>query len=190
MADNFWLEQEFVKQDFTQTKLPKGDYEECSFVDCLFSKGFLDNQNFVDCTFDGCDLTNTNIAHTIFNGATFKSCKMVGVQFGTCNQLLLTLHFLDCNLSVASFIGMNLPQIQFMDCRLHQTDFTDTQLTMAKFPNCDFDNAIFENTDLSGADLSTAFGFNIDPTINQLRKTRFSQEGLIGLLKKYDIVVT
>ena len=134
MSANFWTDQKFTKRDYTKQKLPKGDYENCRFVDCLFSKGYLDNQNFVECTFEGCDLTNTNIANTTFNDVTFKDCKMVGVQFETCSQLLLSLRFSGCNLSVASF--------------------------------------------------------NIDPSINHIKKTRFSEGGLIGLLKKYDIVVT
>ena len=67
MSANFWTDQKFTKRDYTKQKLPKGDYENCRFVDCLFSKGYLDNQNFVECTFEGCDLTNTNIANTTFN---------------------------------------------------------------------------------------------------------------------------
>ncbi|NDV17173.1 pentapeptide repeat-containing protein [Muricauda sp. TY007] len=186
----FWTDQEFIKQDYTQTKLPKGDYENCRFVNCLFSKGFLDNQNFVECTFEGCDLTNTNISHTIFNDVTFEECKMVGLQFETCNQLLLSLNFVGCNLSVASFIGMHLPSIQFNDCKLHQTDFSEAHLKQAEFSGCDLENTLFENTNLEQADFTSALNFNIDPSINQLRKTRFSRDGLIGLLKKYDLVVT
>ncbi|MHA7831550.1 MAG: pentapeptide repeat-containing protein [Flagellimonas sp.] len=190
MAESFWLDREFTKQDYTQTKLPRGDYENCRFVDCLFSKGFLDNQNFVECTFEGCDFTNTNIAHTIFNDVTFEGCKIVGLQFETCNQLLISLKFIGCNLSIASFIGMHLPNIEFYNCKLHQTDFTDAHLKQAKFPNCDLENAIFENTNLEQADFTSAINFNIDPSINQMKKTRFNKDELIGLLKKYDIVVT
>ena len=96
MAQPFWFDQEFTKQDYTQNKLPKGDYENCRFVDCLFTKGFLDNQNFVECTFEGCDFTNTNIAHTIFNEVTFVDCKMVGVQFETCNPMVLAFQSANC----------------------------------------------------------------------------------------------
>jgi len=170
MAESFWLDREFTRQDYTQTKLPKGDYENCRFVDCLFSKGFLDNQNFVECTFEG--------------------CKMVGLQFETCNPLLISLKFIGCNLSVASFIGMHLPNIAFYNCKLHQTDFTDTNLKQSKFLDCDLENAIFENTNLEQADFTSAINFNIDPSINQMKKTRFNKDELIGLLKKYDIVVT
>ena len=190
MSANFWTDQKFTKRDYTKQKLPKGDYENCRFVDCLFSKGYLDNQNFVECTFEGCDLTNTNIANTTFNDVTFKDCKMVGVQFETCSQLLLSLRFSGCNLSVASFHGMDLPRIIFDGCKFHQTDFTDSNLIQAKFPECDFENALFDGTHLEQADFTSAVNFNIDPSINHIKKTRFSESGLIGLLKKYDIVVT
>ena len=85
---------------------------------------------------------------------------------------------------------MDLPRTVFEDCKMHQTDFTETQLKEGKFPNCDFENAIFDQTNLERADFTSALNFNIDPSINHLKKTRFSKEGLIGLLKKYDIVVT
>lgn len=190
MAQPFWFDQEFTKQDYTQNKLPKGDYENCRFVDCLFSKGFLDNQNFVECTFEGCDFTNTNIAHTIFNEVTFVDCKMVGVQFETCNPMVLAFQFTGCNLSVASFYGMEIPKTTFLNCKLHQVDFSEANLKMSQFPNSDLENAIFNHTQLEQVDFSSAFNFSIDPSINTLKKSKFSKEGLIGLLKKYDIVVT
>lgn len=190
MTTSFWEDKEFTKKDYTQNPLPKGNYENCHFVDCLFSESFLDNQNFVECTFEGCDLTNANIAHTTFNDVTFDNCKMVGVQFETCNHLLLSLHFIGCNLSVSSFHGMDLPCTDFEGCKFHQTDFSEADLKQSKFANCDFENAIFDNTNLEQADFSSAIHFNIDPSINRVKKTRFSKDGLIGLLKKYDIVVT
>tara|TARA_B100000949_G_scaffold221675_4_gene222611 strand:- start:10964 stop:11221 length:258 start_codon:yes stop_codon:yes gene_type:complete len=85
---------------------------------------------------------------------------------------------------------MDLPRTDFEGCKFHQTDFSEADLKQSKFPNCDFENAIFDNTNLEQADFSSAIHFNIDPSINQVKKTRFSKDGLIGLLKKYDIVVT
>lgn len=190
MAESFWVDQEFIKQEYTAHKLPKGDYENCRFVDCTFAKGFLDNQNFVECSFEGCDFTNTNIAHTIFNDISFMGCKMVGLQFETCNPLLSTFQFRRCNLSVASFHGMSLPQTLFEDCKLHQVDFSQAQLKGCTFHGSDFKDAIFVNTDLEQADFTSAVNFNIDPSVNHLKKSKFSKDGLIGLLKKYDIVVT
>ena len=85
---------------------------------------------------------------------------------------------------------MHLPNIEFYNCKLHQTDFTDAHLKQAKFLDCDLENAIFENTNLEQADFTSAINFSIDPSVNSLKKTRFDKDGLIGLLKKYDIVVT
>ena len=190
MALTFWTEQEFIKEDYRQTKLPKGDYENCRFVDCLFSEGYLDNQNFVECTFEGCDFTNANISHSIFNTVSFVGCKMVGLRFETCDPLLLSIHFEGCNLSLASFYGMELPQTLFTNCKMHQVDFSETHLRGSSFPETDLENAIFDQTDLEQVDFVSAFNFNIDPSKNKVRKAKFSKEGLIGLLKKYDIAVT
>ena len=85
---------------------------------------------------------------------------------------------------------MDLPRIGFQDCKLHQTDFSEAHLKQAEFSGCDLENALFENTNLEQSDFTSATNFNIDPSINHIKKTRFSEGGLIGLLKKYDIVVT
>jgi hypothetical protein len=42
---------------------------------------------------------------------------------------------------------------------------------------------------LEQADLSTSYGFIIDPENNRMKKARFSLSGLAGLLVKYGIVV-
>ena len=186
---DFFADKVFLKQDFTTQKLPKGDYENCTFEDCQFQEGFLDNQLFVESQFVNCNMTNTNITNTQFNSVVFTDCKLIGVRFETCNPQLFAMRFERSNLSLASFYEMDIGKTLFQDCRLHQVDFAQADLTGCKFPGCDFENAIFESTILHGADLSEAHNFNIDPTQNNIKKARFSQKGLIGLLKKYDIVV-
>ncbi|NKI30880.1 pentapeptide repeat-containing protein [Croceivirga thetidis] len=187
--NEFIQDKEFKKLDFSKDKLPKGNYEYCRFYDCHFEKGFLDNQHFVECHFEKCNLTNVNVANTQFNDVMFDTCKLVGVLFETCDPLLLNFQFKGCNLSLASFYEMKLPNTYFDDCILHQTDFTLSNLTNTKFFNCDLKNAVFERTNLKGVDFYTAFNFEIDPELNTLTKAKFRQESLIGLLKKYDIVV-
>ena len=69
-------------------------------------------------------------------------------------------------------------------------DFTETDLTDAVFDECDLSKAIFENTILEKVDLSTSINFNIDPERNRLKKAKFSAENIVGLLEKYDLVIT
>ena len=185
----FISDKTFENQDFSQTRLEKGEYENCVFVGCNFSEGYLDNQNFMECEFVQCDLTNANIKYTIFKEIVFKGCKMVGLHFEDCNDLLLSVQLEGCNLTLCSFYGLSLKSTPFHDCILLEVDFTETDLSKAVFSHCNLEKTIFEQTNLSGANLSSSFNLNMDPERNQLRKTRFSKDNLVGLLKKYDIVV-
>ncbi|WP_350284447.1 pentapeptide repeat-containing protein [uncultured Croceitalea sp.] len=189
MNKPFVADRYFKNEDFTKNPLPKADYEECTFDGCQFQEGYLDNQNFVDCTFVSCNLSNTNIAHTTFNDVRFDACKLIGVQFDKAEQGLLTLQFSSCHLNLSIFYGMVLQKTSFQGSNLSQADFTETDLTNADFTDCNLDNTIFEQTILNKANLTLAFNFSIDPEKNSLKKTRFTKEGLIGLLKKHDIVV-
>ncbi|WP_243414790.1 pentapeptide repeat-containing protein [Flagellimonas aquimarina] len=175
--------------DYTKNRLPKADYENCIFENCKFSDSYLDNQNFMECEFIECDLGNANVKNTIFKEVVFKRCKLIGLHIEDCNDFLMSFQFENCNLNLASFLGMKLANTRFTECKLVQTDFAQADLTKALFLNCNMENAIFQHTVLEKADLSTSFNFNIDPEQNRLKKAKFSKDNLRGLLKKYDIVI-
>jgi hypothetical protein len=49
--------------------------------------------------------------------------------------------------------------------------------------------AIFDNTLLLNSDFRTARNFAIQPEKNKLRKTKFSNQGLAGLLSHLDLII-
>ena len=189
MERPFIVDQNFNDQDYTTQALARADYEACTFFRCQFQKGFLDNQHFVDCEFVECDLTNTNIAHTVWNNVCFKDCKLLGLQFDTSDSKLLAFTFHACNLTLASFYNMQIPRTSFAHSNLSQVDFTETDLSEADFSQCNLHQAVFSRSQLAKANFTAAAHFSIDPNENFLSKTRFSENNLHGLLKKYDIVV-
>ncbi|MGQ3087214.1 pentapeptide repeat-containing protein [Flavobacterium sp.] len=65
----------------------------------------------------------------------------------------------------------------------------NTDLTGVLFDNCNLHKAVFVDSIANKADFSTSYNFSIDPERNKLRRARFSQDGLKGLLEKYEIVV-
>jgi len=72
---------------------------------------------------------------------------------------------------------------------MKEVSFIGTNLTNSNFENCNLDNAIFNDTQLAGADFRTAYNYKIDPEFNPMRKARFSTQGIVGLLDKYDIKI-
>ena len=115
---------------------------------------------------------------------------MVGVSFEDCNPTLFSPDFKGCNLTMASFYGLTTKNLIFNGCTLVETDFTEADLTGVLFEHCNLQRAVFQQSILDKADFRTAEDFSLDPEKNKLAKAKFSRKNLLGLLKKYDIVVT
>ena len=64
-----------------------------------------------------------------------------------------------------------------------------SNLSHAIFDNCNLAGAIFNNTQLMGADFTSAYHYKIDPEYNPMKKAKFSTQGILGLLEKYDIKI-
>ena len=72
---------------------------------------------------------------------------------------------------------------------MQETDFTSADVTAASFNDSILAGAMFDNTTLEKADLRRAIGFSIDPENNRINRAKFSVDGLLGLLHKYNIEV-
>lgn len=114
---------------------------------------------------------------------------MVGFNFNECDPFLLELKFTECQLTLASFYKLKLKNTNFKNCQLNETDFVETDLTNTIFDDCDFKLATFGSTILAKADFSTSYHYSIDPEKNNIKKAKFSKDGLAGLLEKYQLVI-
>ena len=183
-------DKQFEGVDYTIKKLPVGDYENCRFTNCNFAETDLSKITFIDCVFDNCNLSAANINGTSFQETKFVNCKLLGLHFENCNSFLFTVQFDHCLLNLSGFYKMNLKAFQFTNCSLQEVDFTEADLSSAVFHECNLLGAMFDQTNLEKADLRTAINFSIDPERNKLKKAKFSITGLIGLLHKYDLIVS
>lgn len=179
----------YNKVDFTLESLEKGEYQNCIFTNCNFHGCDLSNYKFFDTEFGGCDLSLVKTAQTTLANVAFKSSKLLGWRFENCADFGLSISFDGCLLDHSSFYKVKLKKTVFKNSQLHETDFTESDLTESVFDNCDLAKAIFRNTNLEKADLRSAYNYAIDPENNKLKKAKFSQTGLPGLLVKYNITV-
>jgi uncharacterized protein YjbI with pentapeptide repeats len=70
-----------------------------------------------------------------------------------------------------------------------ESDFSDADMRNVPLHGCDLARSNFHNTNLEGTDFRSAVNYSFDPDLNRIRKAKFSINGLVGLLGKYDIEI-
>ena len=154
-----------------------------------YSDQKLSDNEFINCEFINCNLAMIDLTGTSLKTVRFKDCKLLGIHFSKCTDFLFNVNFQECVLDYSSFANKKMPKTKFNSCSLREVSFVGTNLTSSVFDNSNLDGAIFNNTQLAGADFSKATNFKIDPEFNPMKKAKFSTQGIIGLLDKYDIKI-
>jgi fluoroquinolone resistance protein len=187
MSNEYIADQNFERIDYKTSFLPKGEYDNCHFVNCDFSGSDLSDTRFLDCIFTGCNLSVSKIHKTSFRDVRFRECKMMGLRFDTCDKFAISIEFDTCTLDHSSFYQLGLKKTIFRNSTLREVDFTGADLSSSVIDNCDLKLALFENTILEKADLRRSYNYSIDPTTNKIRRAKFSLASVPGLLDKFDI---
>lgn len=186
---NYFEEKAFVHIDYQQTLFSAGEYEACRFEGCSLYNTDLGTSVFRECVFVQCDLSMALLKKATFRECTFKECKLMGVRFDQCARISAPLLMEDCIADFAWFSGLSLSKSTFKHCHLEGTQWEEANLSQVVFDQCHLEGAVFDQTNLEGADLRTAYGFVIDPAKNHLKKARFAQHNLVGLLQSYDLTI-
>lgn len=180
--------QTFEKIDFIKEKLEEG-YESCTFTQCNFVGANLSSVKFSECEFVNCNMSNLIVTNTALRDVQFCDCKLLWVGFGNCDSFLFAVSFEKCILGLSSFHRLKMRKTQFTECSLHEVSFVETDLGESVFDECDFSQALFERTILEKADFRTSYHYIINPETNKIKKAKFSQSGIAGLLQSYDITI-
>ena len=169
--------------------LGQNEISNIHFYGIDFSEFNFSSKNFTDCKFENCNLSNSSIVATVFNNVDFIKTKIMGMNFWDLNHFLSNFNFLACNITLSSFFWVNLKGISFKESEVKETDFTNAILENSNFSFCDLEESIFSNSNLKNSIFLWAYNFSINPTINNLEKTKFSKDNLIWLLDYLDIII-
>lgn len=182
-------DQQFEHIHALETPFDVGEYEECVFSHVDFGGANLTDFNFSGCRFEHCNLSGVRLDGAIFRDCKFDHCKLLGLRFETCNTLIFSVAFFDCLLDHSSFYQCKMKKTPLQRCSLKEVDFTETDLTEVKFVDCNLVDALFDRTVLEKADFTSAVNYRLNPNTNQIKKAKFSLEGLPGLLTTYQIEI-
>lgn len=177
----------FSGVNFAGKQLQNREFVRCTFNNCDFSKSDLSENTFMSCAFNQCNFSLAIVRETGFREAHFTGCKMLGVDFSSCNRFLFSFRFDSCILDYSVFFGTKLRKTVFENCSLKDADFNEADLTQSSFAGCELAGARFGRTTLDKADFRSARNYLIDPEANSLKRTRFSALNLAGLLTKYNL---
>ena len=72
---------------------------------------------------------------------------------------------------------------------MHQVDFTETEAKSCEFKDCDLHLSTFDKTNLEYSEFTSAYNFNINPSLNQIKQASFSKENISGLLNSFNIKI-
>lgn len=189
MDTSFYEDRTFTRSDIKGMSLTGTLFEACTFDRCDLSGQELRNCKFIDCSFTGCDLSMAKLGGVSLQQAVLKECKLLGIDFSVCSEMLFSVRFEQCVLEHSVFAERKMPKTVAVRCSMKGVDFSGADLREAHFHQCDLQDAVFDRTDLRQADLTSAFNLHIDPTSNMLHGARFSVEGALGLLSGFGVVV-
>jgi uncharacterized protein YjbI with pentapeptide repeats len=158
-------------------------------VNCDFSNADFSENDFIDCRFESCNFAVAKLNGSGLKNVYFNSCKLVGIDFEHCSDFLFAADFKNCVLDYASFFKKRMKNARFINCSMKEVDFSSADLSGALFGNCDLSMAVFSQCNLEKTDFRTAFNYAFDPGANKMKKAKFSNSGLAGLLGKYNIEI-
>ncbi|MCA9535696.1 MAG: pentapeptide repeat-containing protein [Myxococcales bacterium] len=164
-------------------------FAQCRFEAVSMDKAQLQSVVFDECTFVRCDLSMALVGDCSFRDVRFEHTKLMGIDWTVARDLLFDVSFEGCVLSYGVFAGRKMRKTELVDCVAHEVDFSGSDLTEASFAGTDLRDAVFNRTKLVKTDLSSALHYRIDPSINQLSKTRFSMEAGLETLRSMGILV-
>lgn len=181
----------FADQTFEKKSvLEPGEYDHCIFKNCDFESADFKNIKFLECRFESCNVSLIQLGETSLQKVHFADCKMQGLHFEACNPFLFEVSFERCTLTLSSFYQVKTKGTSFLHCNLQEVDFTEANFTKAVFDECDLSGTLFDHTNLIEADFRTAHSYEINPSINQLKKAKFSRDGLAGLVQSFGITIS
>lgn len=189
MSEFIFQNERFDHKDWVEQQLHNYEFEYCSFINCDFSNIAFIGCQFIECEFRYCNLSLTQMTDSVLNGVRFEESKLIGIKFNNCNNFIFEVSFNQCILDYSSFENRKMSKTKFNNCNLKGADFTQTDLKQATFNTCNLEEAIFSGCNLQKTDFTTSYNYVINLQDNFTKQTKFSKNGLHGLLKNYDIII-
>lgn len=149
-----WVKKKFIKEDFSNKRIPVSTLKQCTFINCRFNGAFLQELHTISCLFQECDFKGATMNSSIHQNSAFPNC-----CFDEAN--LFVAQFIDCKMTGSTFV-----EADFSGITIKGGDWSYTLLRNHRLKRCDLSGVLFkeanlykvdfEESDLRNSDLSYA----------------------------------
>jgi uncharacterized protein YjbI with pentapeptide repeats len=115
--------------------------------------------------------------------------KICWIDFSLINRFNVSMNFIDCIISFASFFDLWMKKAKFTNSKITDTRFIRMDLIESDFGWTDLKWTIFNSSNLQKANFVKAYNYYIDPNLNKLKWARFSPYEALSLLSSYEIII-
>ncbi|KRE37785.1 hypothetical protein ASG73_09115 [Janibacter sp. Soil728] len=164
----------------------------CTIRDATWAGAILAGVRLEGCTIERLDLSRVRLPDSVLDGCTFTGCKALATSWSMLREPMLSpdpCTWLDCQLSMGSFSGLDLTGARFERCVLTDADFDAAVLKDVVVEDSSLGGSRFVRADLRGADLRGARDYVIDVRESRVEGLRVDPVGALGLLTPFGIVL-
>ena len=165
---------------------------DCTFRDASWAGSTLAGVHLDGCRFERVDLSRVRLPDSVVDGCTFTGCKALATSWAMQRSPVIApdpSRWVDCQLSLGGFGGLDLTGAAFERCVLDEADFDGAVLREVVFDECSLAGARLVRADLRDADLRSARDYVVDARETRVEGLRVDQAGALGLLTPFGVVV-
>ncbi|MEQ8187407.1 MAG: pentapeptide repeat-containing protein [Candidatus Eremiobacterota bacterium] len=193
LTETDYTEQVFKDLDLSHREIVSKEFDDCTFEKCDFSETIFIKCRFLNCTFTHCDLSLVKIKYSSFINTVFKHSKIIGVNWSEAlykeKDRYSPVQFFNCVINHSTFTELKLQKIRIKECVAKDVDFRDSDLSGADMSHSDFTDSLFVRTMLGKSDFTGSSNYNINATLNDIKKAKFSLPEAVSLLYGLDIIL-
>lgn len=173
-------------------RLTEVELIDCTLRDSSWAGAVVSGVRFEGCTFERVDLSRVRLPDSVLDGCTLTGCKALATSWSMLREPMLSPDpntWVDCQLSMGSFSGLDITGARFERCVLADADFDGTTLKDVVVDECSFAGARIVRADLRGADLRGARDYIIDVRDTRIEGLRVDSVGALGLLAPFGVLI-
>lgn len=177
------------KENLEEIDFREGEFYNCTFSNLDLSERDLREGTFENCSFKNVRLNNNKLDGVRFLGVVFLDSELISLNFTKINQFVIDINIENSYLKYCNFSDLNLGKMKIQSSSLIESICFQTNFEKGSFKGTDLNGTTFDRCNLEKVDFRGSENYTINLNENKIKGAIFSEDGLAGLLKNFEIKI-